>query len=138
MGERIVTPGSIVSLKFQARYIYPTTSTSISPVKAIPNGVADEKPSSDAADSVADVEETVAKTEPETTVGDIKEKIVEAVEVAEDKVSEKKDVKVGRKGKAPGKDDKSWASNGFAFAPRWPQVSSSDGCRRMRADAVAA
>ena len=91
--------------------------------KAIPNGITEEKPNGDAADSVADVEEAVSKPEAETVVEDIKEKIVEAVEAIEDKVFEKKDVKVGRKGKAPVKDDKMWASNGYAFAPRWPEVS---------------
>lgn len=91
--------------------------------KAIPNGTTEEKPNGDAADSVADVEGAVSKPEAETVVEDIKEKIVEAVEAIEDKVFEKKDVKVGRKGTAPVKDDKMWASNGYAFAPRWPEVS---------------
>jgi hypothetical protein len=72
---------------------------------------------------VADVEEAVSNPEPESTLSDIKEKITEVVEAVEDKVFEKKDVKVGKKGKAPVKDDKVWAPNGYAFAPRWPQVS---------------
>lgn len=51
----------------------------------------------------------------ENPVETIKEKVSDVVE--------DKKAKIGKKGKSTGKDDKVWASNGYAYAPRWPQVS---------------
>jgi hypothetical protein len=117
-----------VNLTFQARYVFPTTSVpaaTASP-KAIPNGVAhdEEKPQANGSgDSVADVEETVTKVE--NGAAEVKETIAEAVEEKIEAVvdPEKKEQKVGRKGKKQGKDDRTWPSNGYAYAPRWPGVS---------------
>lgn len=76
---------------------------------------------------MADVEEAVAKVENGAT--DMKEKIVEAVEETIESVvdPEKKEQKIGRKGKKPAKDDRIWPSNGYAYAPRWPGVSHAPG-----------
>lgn len=128
VGERIVTPSSIVSLTFRARYVYPTTS--LSTAKPVANGDSHSAPVEKGEQqenggvreaSVSVIEDDLEKVEPEQAAGDVKEKIVEAVT---EKVEEAKQaVKVGRKGKVPVKDEKVWASNGYAYAPHWPMVS---------------
>lgn len=136
IGERIVTPSSIVSLTFQARYVYPTTSL---PKPAfIANGHLDtNKSNGDVREaSVSVIEDDLEKVEPEDAVGDIKEKIVETVSEAVEET--KQAVKVGKKGKKPVKDEKTWAPNGYAFAPHWPAVSRRDVFAKRKADGVAA
>ena len=123
-GERLVTPSSIVNLNFQARYVYPTTlpsTPSLVKPKLLPNGDdhlntvdGEEKLNGDAGhpDSVADVEEELIKDESKGE-SDVKEKMVQA--------AEKVGKKIGKRGKKEEKKD--YPPNGYAHAPRWPQVS---------------
>jgi len=109
-------------------------SAPVATAKPIPNGVAhdEEKPKANGSgDSVADVEEAVVKAE--NVAADVKEKVVDGVEEKVEAVldSEKKEQKIGRKGKKPAKDDRIWPSNGYAYAPRWPGVSSACDVVRM-------
>lgn len=111
-GEKLVTPSSIVSLTFQARYVYPTTSTTGPTANGKVEGTSEAvEPNGD---GKAEGEMQQATSEIEKTAEDAKEKVVEVVE---------KTKSVGRKGKQGDKEEKTWASNGFAYAPRWPQVS---------------
>ncbi|WVW80319.1 hypothetical protein I302_102298 [Kwoniella bestiolae CBS 10118] len=112
-GESLVTPSSIVELTFNLRYVYPTTPLSLlaKPKARLPNGEIKEE---GAADSVADVEESVTKVEEEKekpTAVDVKEKIVEKVE---EKTEVDGEVKAKKKVEGP--------PNGFAHAPYWPQL----------------
>nr|XP_018264892.1 translocation protein SEC63 [Kwoniella dejecticola CBS 10117]OBR87050.1 translocation protein SEC63 [Kwoniella dejecticola CBS 10117] len=90
--ETLVTPSSIVELTYKARYVYPTTPLSLlsKPKALLPNG--DHK--EEAADSVADVEDSVTQVE--------EEKETPAP------VDDKKKVEI--------------PPNGFAHAPHWPQL----------------
>lgn len=105
VGEKVVTPSSIVQLAFSCRYIHPSTPSSIKAVppkpKLLPNG-----------DSHDEKTEPLAGVEDETLAEKVNGITKEVVEKA-----------VGRKGKVDEK--KLWAANGYAHAPRWPQVRSS-------------
>ncbi|KAK6907520.1 hypothetical protein I203_101515 [Kwoniella mangroviensis CBS 8507] len=112
--ESLVTPSSIVELTFNCRYVYPTTPLSLlsKSKPLLPNGDIKEKEEGGAADSVADVEESVTKVEEEKekpTPTDVKEKIVE-------KVQEKSEIEGETKKKVD------VPPNGFAHAPYWPQL----------------
>ncbi|WWD05556.1 hypothetical protein V865_003636 [Kwoniella europaea PYCC6329] len=114
--ESLVTPSSIVELTFNCRYVYPTTPLSLlsKPKPLLPNGDIKETEEGEggAADSVADVEESVTKVEEEKekpTPVDVKEKIVE-------KVQEKSEIEGETKKKVE------VPPNGFAHAPYWPQL----------------
>ena len=112
-GEKIVTPSSIVKLSFKARYVYPSSVTapafvaSSNDEKAVlTNGEVHSEETNGEANgkehSVAEVENTVVKAE--------KKKTVKANKIEDE---EEKDEE---------KDKKVWPANGFAHAPRWPQV----------------
>jgi hypothetical protein len=93
----------------------------VTKAKALPNGDShiepEKQPNGEPREaSVSVIEDDLAKADSEQESRDVKEKVAEVVEEA------KQAVKVGRKGKKPIKDEKSWPSNGYAFAPRWPQV----------------
>ncbi|WWD18086.1 hypothetical protein CI109_102534 [Kwoniella shandongensis] len=113
-GESLVTPSSIVDLTYKVRYVHAGTpsTTPIKPTLPLTNGDIKEKTESEdgVADSVAEVEDSVTKVEEETeksTLVDVKEKIVEKIEVA-------------TKGKEATKQEV--PPNGYAHAPRWPQL----------------
>lgn len=114
-GEKLVTPSSIVQLSIKCRYVYPTTSTT-SPRPsdkklALPNGDHVENGDTAKAESVSEIEDAVITVEVDDEKSDIKEKVTELKETI---------VKgVGRKGK-PEAAQRSYRSNGYAHAPRWP------------------
>ncbi|ORY28616.1 Sec63 Brl domain-domain-containing protein [Naematelia encephala] len=120
VGEKVVSPSSIVQLLFQCRYVYATTSTTKAK-PALPNGHSEQNGHAIDADSVADVEDAVIKVEADGDAKerdvDIKEKVREVKEAIVEAVEEKE---IGRKGK---KDEKKvWTPNGYAHAPRWPAL----------------
>ncbi|KAL7423633.1 secretory subunit [Cryptotrichosporon argae] len=121
-GEKVVTPGSIVNLKYTCRYVYPTTQPTKTRVP-IPSGLV--VPGADgAAESVAAVDDAVGN-------GDvIAEKDANAVVViassdTKTKISEnvdddKAEVGIKGKGKAGKAAELTYAPNAPIHAPRWP------------------
>lgn len=104
--SKIVTPGSIVSLIAKVRYVYPTTALSsrAKPVPMLPKSepakLEKEKEDNEEAKLVEEVKEAVKEVnekDEKPTVKEMQEKIVEKKEAKE-------------------------VVNGFAHAPRWPQL----------------
>ena len=120
VGEKVVTPSSIVQIAFQCRYVYPTTpSTTASrvisekPKLALPNGDShSENGNATQAESVTEVEDAVPSIDTEKVPNE--EKVADLKEAIVDKV-------VARKGKIAEK--RNFPPNGYAHAPRWPFVS---------------
>ena len=139
VGERVVTPSSIVQLAVQARYVYPSTSNTTPDLPKpvlLPNGDGTDHangPNGDVStDSVTDVEDEVEKVNGTEEDGvDVKEKVEDLKNGIVSAVEEKEALKakdaaanrsqVGRKGKK--EEKKVYPPNGYAHAPRWPQVS---------------
>lgn len=116
-GERVITPGAIVSLKVQARWVYPQSM-----IEKMQKRIAER------ANSVEEIEVTVEAEEGGETI-EVKEKVViengEASDV--DEKNEKQAVTkpaakpAARKPRAAEtKDDKVWPPTGYAHAPHWP------------------
>lgn len=104
--SKVVTPGSIVSLIAKVRYVYPTTALSsrAKPVPMLPKSetakLEKEKEENEEAKSIEEVKEAVKEVnekDEKPTAKEVQEKIVEKKEAKE-------------------------VVNGFAHAPRWPQV----------------
>lgn len=104
--SKIVTPGSIVSLIAKVRYVYPTTALSsrAKPVPMLPKSepakLEKEKEGNEEAKLIEEVKKAVKEVnekDEKPTVKEVQEKIVEKKEAKE-------------------------VVNGFAHAPRWPQV----------------
>ena len=124
VGEKVVTPSSIVQIAFQCRYVYPTTpsttaglAVSEKPKLALPNGDShSENGDATQAESVTEVEDAVPSIDTEKVSEKVSndEKVADLKEAILDKV-------VARKGKAVEK--RVFPPNGYAHAPRWPFVS---------------
>ncbi|KIR81797.1 translocation protein SEC63 [Cryptococcus gattii EJB2] len=104
--SKVVTPGSIVSLIAKVRYVYPTTALSsrAKPVPMLPKSetakLEKEKEENEEAKSIEEVKEAVKEVnekDEKPTAKEVQEKIVEKKEAKE-------------------------VVNGFAHAPRWPQL----------------
>lgn len=104
--SKVVTPSSIVSLTAKVRYVYPTTALSsrAKPIPMLPKSelakLEKGKEENGEAKSIEDVKEAVkeaSEKEEKPTVKEVQEKIVKNKEAKE-------------------------VVNGFAHAPRWPQV----------------
>ncbi|ORX34164.1 Sec63 Brl domain-domain-containing protein [Kockovaella imperatae] len=130
VGERVVTPSSIVNLTFRARYNYASTSIptdTLPKPKVLANGDVKAEMSTDddntvANDSVTEVEDQLEKVDKE-----VEEKEASAenrdeksplVDGLTDAVTGTKEPRVGRQGKKP--ENKVYPPNGYAHAPRWP------------------
>ncbi|RXK35529.1 hypothetical protein M231_07208 [Tremella mesenterica] len=135
-GERQITPSAIVKLTWKCRYVYPSTPLTTSTTEKSSNGhmhlnghTKEEKSSvdddaDDTKDSVAAVEEAIDKVGEESQDekiiinGNVKEKVEEVKEIIVEKVQKRE----RSKGDTVNSEDKQWNSNGYAHAPRWPQL----------------
>lgn len=115
-GERTVTPGAIVSLKIQARWVYPSAMLEKMAKRLESRG-----------DSVEDIE-TAVDAEQEEPVGNGEKEDEWSDDDENDDLSEKKRPAKPSRPAAPArktratetKDDKVYPPTGYAHAPRWP------------------
>ena len=105
-----------MQLSIKCRYVYPTTANTTrrpEPQLALPNGEHHENGESPKSESVSEVEDAVPTVEADHQEVEKQEIMVDVKEATVVK-------EVGRKGKSNPEPQRTYPSNGYAHAPRWP------------------